>query len=93
MLANNDNENKTNKTISIFPNPMQNTATLLFSNPINTTTTFTVYDVYGKTVKKIQIPALTSSFVVDRAELANGMYFYTIADLNNTVQNGKLILE
>lgn len=82
-----------NNAISIYPNPIQNTATLLFGNPANTATIFVVYDVYGKMVKKMQIPALTSSVVIDRAELSNGMYFYSVGSANNVLQNGKIVLE
>ena len=86
-------ESNSNNGISIYPNPMQNTATLFFENPLNSNSTFMVYDVYGKLVKTQEIPASASSVTLNRAELSNGMYFYSIGTTNRILKNGKLILE
>lgn len=82
-----------NNNISIYPNPFHHTATLKFATEQNEVCELIVYDIYGKAIKKIQIPANTPSVTIDGSSLANGMYFYSINKKNATVHTGKLILE
>jgi hypothetical protein len=81
------------KTVSIYPNPFHHTATLSFSTVPNEICELIMYDIYGKTVKKIQIPAYTSSLIIDGSTLANGIYYYRLNESNSNVHTGKLILE
>lgn len=79
--------------ISVYPNPFHHTATLRFASPLNQTSELVIYDVYGKSVKKLQIPAYTSSVIIDGSTIANGMYFYSVTKNNTTVHTGKIILK
>lgn len=82
-----------NKGISVYPNPFHHTATLQFASPENEVCELIIYDLYGKSVKKIQIPAYTTTFIVDASNIANGMYFYSVNKKNTTIHTGKIILE
>ncbi len=82
-----------NNGISIYPNPFHHTATLQFANPVNETCELVIYDLYGKSIKKAQIPAYTATFIVDASNMANGMYFYSVNKKSATIHTGKIILE
>ncbi|MFY9308972.1 MAG: CUB domain-containing protein [Bacteroidia bacterium] len=82
-----------NVGISVYPNPFHHTTTLQFATPLNEVSELVVYDVYGKSVKKVKIPAYTSTFTIDGSAIANGMYFYSVTKNSIPVHTGKLILE
>ena len=82
-----------NKAISIYPNPFHQTATLKFSAPEAEACEFIMYDVLGKSLIKMVIPAFTSSVVIDAKSLPNGMYFYSLSENNMLIHTGKVIIQ
>ena len=52
---------------------------------------FILYDIYGRAVK--QQPVINNETIINRGNLANGIYLYKLIDQNETVGTGKLIIE
>ncbi|MCE9540309.1 MAG: T9SS type A sorting domain-containing protein [Bacteroidetes bacterium] len=86
-------DNELNKAISIYPNPFHQTATLKFSVPEVEACEFILYDVLGKSLIKMVIPAFTTSVVIDAKSLPNGMYFYSLSENNMLIHTGKVIIQ
>ncbi|MDO9186715.1 MAG: T9SS type A sorting domain-containing protein [Bacteroidia bacterium] len=86
-------DNELNKGISIYPNPFHQTATLKFSAPEAEACEFIMYDVLGKSLIKMVIPAFTTSVVIDAKSLPNGMYFYSLSENNMLIHTGKVIIQ
>ncbi len=82
-----------NKAISIYPNPFHQTATLKFSAPEAEACDFIMYDVLGKSLIKMVIPAFTTSVVIDAKSLPNGIYFYSLSEKNMLIHTGKVIIQ
>ncbi len=80
-------------SVTIFPNPFHQSATLQFSAPEPEACGFIMYDILGNSLKKIEIPPFTSSIVIDAKSLPNGMYFYCITKNNLPIHTGKMIIE
>jgi hypothetical protein len=70
----------------VFPNPAQNQFTI--SN--NKATSILLYDIFGKRVMQ---KSLVNSKTIDRGNLANGMYFYSLKTKGEIIENGKTIFE
>jgi choice-of-anchor B domain-containing protein len=68
----------------VFPNPAQNQFTI--SN--NKATSILLYDIFGK---KVMQKSLVNSKTIDRGNLANGMYFYSLKRKGEIIENGKVI--
>jgi hypothetical protein len=78
--------------VSVFPNPMQNRATITFENPNNLNHTLDVFDMQGSRV--INITNITSNQVsIEKNKLPGGMYFYKLIQNANAVATGKIIIE
>lgn len=77
----------------IFPNPFNNTATLVFPNSVKdfSSVRFTLYDVLDREVKGFAVTKNNS--VVDRINLLAGIYFYKVTKAGNIIASGKLIIE
>lgn len=86
-------EEELSKSISIYPNPFHQTATLKFSVPQPEVCELVVYDLVGKSLIKMAIPAFTPSVVIDAKSLPNGMYFYSLSENNRLIHTGKVIIE
>jgi|GEM_PF-5152802 len=85
--------NDLNRAVTIFPNPFHETATLQFSVPEPEACELIMYDIVGKSLKKIIIPPFTASFIIDAKLLPNGMYFYCLSKNNLLIHTGKMIIE
>jgi choice-of-anchor B domain-containing protein len=70
----------------VFPNPAQNQFTI--SN--NKATSILLYDIFGKRVMQ---KSLVNSKTIDRGNLANGMYFYSLKTKGEIIENGQIIFE
>jgi len=80
-------------TISIFPNPVNESATFLvdgwdFSSG---SLHLEILDMYGRTLKETLLQDPHSK--IGRSELAAGMYFYKISDGAKIVGAGKLMFK
>lgn len=82
-----------NRSVSVFPNPFHQTATLQFSVPESEACELVMVDVVGKSLIKMVIPAFSTSAVIDAKSLPNGMYFYSISKNNQLIHIGKVIIE
>lgn len=71
----------------VYPNPFTNNLVVKV-NEANINSTFTIYDVMGKTILQKTITQTTTAIEVN---VAPGMYFYSINTTAGTVETGKLI--
>jgi uncharacterized protein YkwD len=77
-----------------YPNPFNPTTSLSYSIPSDGNVTFTIFDVLGNEVSKLENgykSAGTYSYNFDASELSSGMYFYTIRS-GKFVQTKKMLL-
>jgi N-acetylneuraminic acid mutarotase len=87
-------ENNSTNSISIFPNPVYESATIHFSNSIEDGT-LTLTDVNGKCVREIK-NINGNSVLFNREELASGIYFISIFEKTKMIpvsNVGKIVLE
>ena len=61
------------KSINIFPNPVQNTAVIEFSNPKNKSYDLIISNISGQIVKRMYAIS-NNEVIIDRSNLPNGMY-------------------
>jgi len=74
-------DNSLTPDINLYPNPATNTIHVEYELPQSTSANITVFDAFGKMVKNISnvaLPAGQQTLNMDTADLATGMYFYTI---------------
>lgn len=83
--------------VQVFPNPFNESAILAIT-PLNGAEkrdfVFTLYDLYGRTVKEQSI--VSNHTTVERGTLHPGVYFYKIVDGNDSYQQiaaGKIIIK
>jgi hypothetical protein len=88
------NEVNNSNEVTIYPNPVRNTATvsMRFAVSKNDQLTFTVYNVIGNVVRKID-NIQSQQFLFDRTGLNNGVYFFELQSGNKVVKNGKIVLQ
>jgi hypothetical protein len=79
-------------SISLYPNPTHQSATLQFNNPQNENHTLTLYNTYGQLVREIN-NITADKVTIGRQNLANGMYFFRLTAEGKLVGTGKLIME
>jgi hypothetical protein len=78
--------------IFIYPNPFLTNFTLKISPAITLKeATVKIYDLCGKEVKTISITGNETS--IDRGELQDGVYLYSIINNNEKIANGKLVVQ
>jgi|GEM_PF-362535 len=88
--------------ISIYPNPFSTSATLeLKGSVLNGDIEIVIYDMLGREVKNMQLSPKSQSntnqsgmsFIIDRNDLSNGMYFYKLTNKNETIGSGKFSIQ
>jgi len=75
--------------IKIYPNPFSSSTTLI-TNTILNNANLVIYNILGqelKTLKNISGTQIT----INRGNLADGLYFYTLTQDNRILATGKLI--
>lgn len=77
-------------SVSIYPNPFDNTATLHISN-VSGNVSLALYDVLGKEVKNI-MNIKNENVQINRDNLPDGIYFYQVRNNDNTIATGKIVL-
>ncbi|HTL82591.1 MAG TPA: T9SS type A sorting domain-containing protein, partial [Bacteroidia bacterium] len=85
-------EQNRNDAINIHPNPFHDMTTVLL-NDEETETEFLLFDVTGNVVRTMIIPAHTTSFIIDREDLAPGIYFYNFFLQGAAFAKGKIVVE
>lgn len=77
---------------TIYPNPFIQSTTIKFNNKTADLYTFIMYDALGNKVKVI--PNINKDeLIVERDNLASGIYFFSLSSNSVVVTNGKLIIE
>ncbi|MGZ6519916.1 MAG: T9SS type A sorting domain-containing protein, partial [Bacteroidia bacterium] len=79
--------------VTVYPNPFTNNTTFSINKSVALLNAeIHIYDVVGKEVKTIS--AIQShEFTIDRADLANGMYFYKLINKGQVIGSGKVIIK
>lgn len=86
-------ENKTELSISVFPNPFSQYTTiqiLNFGNHLDAD--LKVFNLTGKEVLA-EIIRTSDSFIINRKKLADGVYFYQIIFEKEVIGRGKLLIQ
>ena len=78
-------------SISVYPNPMKTTATIVVSNT-NSTLAMKMYDILGREI--LSKETNDNTFIISRGNLSAGIYLLKIVAMDQTlVQTQKLIIE
>ncbi|MBN4062493.1 MAG: hypothetical protein COA57_15430 [Flavobacteriales bacterium] len=87
-------EVKLNKdaAFQLYPNPFNTSITLDVGKSIGTGVSFTLYDLFGRQVKKVD-NIDTEKTEIKTGALKRGMYTYNISNAKGTIRTGKIILE
>ena len=85
--------NTLSNNISIFPNPINTTATIQIKETLKVKNAeMKIVDVMGRTVKTIS-SIQSNEFTFDRDKLSDGIYFYQLIQDGAVLSNGKLVIE
>ena len=84
-------ENISRNLFSIFPNPMQTNATLVFEES-KAQGQFILYDVCGRKVKSQNFAKGLSTLSFNREDLADGVYFFNLLSDQIVIAKGKVII-
>ena len=76
---------------TVFPNPTSGTTTF-FRQSMNTSFNVELFDMAGKQIRSYQ-NILDNQFNMERGDLKNGMYLYTIRNQDGKIQTGKLVFQ
>jgi len=85
------NEVEPGRNVSVYPNPVLAKATISISGTTNEKFSFSVYDLVGNLVRTYENLS-AGSFTFDREGLQNGVYIYEVRGNDNSVKNGKIVL-
>lgn len=92
LTAGNDDDKPEKVQVKIFPNPVQQVATVRISHGSLIHGDFLLFDTFGsivKTIRNIQ----TNEFSADCTDLARGVYVYQLTDQGKFTATGKLVVE
>lgn len=78
--------------ISLFPNPMQESAMLEIDNKFSTPVSVQVMDPSGKMVRNYAVENKAST-IIERGNLSAGMYFVQVSDAQRVLARQKLIVQ
>ncbi len=76
--------------VHVFPNPAVDFITIAFENPTGAAHAFTMFDMAGRTVKRIN-NIQASSFQIERGGMNDGVYIYSLSNQKGKVAEGKLM--
>lgn len=89
-LVVNIEEHQQNTTVSIYPNPVREHATITFSKEIKQ---LRILDSLGKIVHQRNINSGILQFDIDLSKQPSGIYHYQLIDAVGRISRGKLIVE
>lgn len=78
--------------LKIYPNPFISSATLKITNVALTNCELKIYDILGREARP-EIIRNSDSFIINRGNLASGIYFYQVKDNKRFFAFGKLIIQ
>ena len=82
---------KDHNSIIIYPNPFSNISTISFTGSATEPYDFTLTDIYGKTVKRIN-NIEGNKMILKRESLPQGMYFYQLSNDKGIQFKGRVII-
>jgi hypothetical protein len=85
-------EGEAESLVTAYPNPFSNATTFKIQSDNLKDLSFNLYDVTGKIVKTIR-NVNSTEFKLERGNLQNGTYFYTLSNSEKMIDSGKLIIE
>ncbi|MDD5570320.1 MAG: T9SS type A sorting domain-containing protein [Bacteroidales bacterium] len=81
-----------NKNITVYPNPFITNFTIKISYKIKIKdAVLKIYDLCGKEIKNISVSS--NETIIERSELQNGIYLYSIINNNENIGKGKLVIQ
>jgi hypothetical protein len=92
LTAGKDDDQPEKVQVKIFPNPVQQVATVRICHGSLFPAELLLYDTFGRIVKTIR-NIQTNEFSVDCNDMARGIYLYRLTDRGKFVATGKLAVE
>ncbi len=92
LTTGNDGDQPEKRQVKVFPNPVQQFATVRISHSMLNHAELLLYDTFGrivKTVRNIQ----ANEFTVDCTDLVRGVYLYQLTEQGKFITTGKLVVE
>jgi hypothetical protein len=90
ITTNNQSALINQQSINLFPNPFTTQSTLSFTHDLHNATLH-IYNMYGQVVQQLsQING--KEIVIERKELANGIYIYAVEENNQRIATGKAVI-
>ncbi|MBI4929821.1 MAG: T9SS type A sorting domain-containing protein [Bacteroidetes bacterium] len=83
--------NKNENAVMIYPNPFSESTTIQITSHKSQELRMKLFDVFGREVKQFVIR--NSSFVMERGDLPDGIYFYEIRSEEKNIGKGKIIIQ
>lgn len=80
-----DEQTNSKKTV-VFPNPFTDQVT--FNSLVSEPTTISIYDFLGQIILS---QTFTNSTTINSEQFAKGVYFYTLSNIKQTFDNGKIV--
>lgn len=77
---------------AVYPNPTSGLLNIQYNTASKEPVYFTVYDVTGRVVQSVQLPADATLYVLDLSGLANGLYHYTISNSSQVLKSDKITI-
>jgi len=75
-VNNQDNNNKSNQYVLLYPNPNDGNMTVEYNIPETETGVFEIYDISGKKILSRPLAGGKNSFAISETQLTRGIYFY-----------------
>jgi glutamine cyclotransferase len=76
----------------LYPNPFSTTAVLKLSPETElTNAVLSVYDISGRLVSSVN-NITSNDIIINRGNLKNGLYYYTLSDNGTIITKGKFII-
>ncbi len=75
--------------VSIFPNPMETTTTILVSKS-SSSISLAIYDLLGREIKRME--SNTNSFILEKEDLSSGIYILKITTAERTAVHSKKLI-
>lgn len=77
--------------MQLFPNPAQQSVSVLFSLPDDTPSTLRITDLQGKVVREMKVSSHEMQTTIDIADFVTGIYLLTVQGENGTLSTVKLV--
>jgi hypothetical protein len=86
------NESIDEKSMSVYPNPMNESATISFANPDSKSYRLVLFNNLGLEVRKLN-NTKSDKFYFKRNDLPAGMYYFRILEENSIRGSGKIVID